>query len=257
MQRGSKMSANEQRIEEVVIVEAAGRTGEEILEIIDIEIFAREKKPIPHGHKYRIRIDKDYYVVDVPHMTGEQILGLAKKTSARYLLSEKVHGQMLPVAPHQTVDFTVHHVERFATVPKEVREGEGPLRADFLVLDEDAEYLDGKGYIWEALAHPDGKRIVIRGFHPPHGFIPAEVDMFVILPQGYPDTQIDMVYFYPPLARSDGKAIRGLVTSVFEGKNWQRWSRHRTENSQWRQSIDNLGTHLMLVDDFLCAELSK
>ncbi|WP_322034406.1 multiubiquitin domain-containing protein [Burkholderia sp. BCC1970] len=251
------MSANEQRIEETIIVEATGRDGEKIIEIIDVEIFVREKKPIPHGHKYRIRIDKQYYVVDVPHMTGEQILGLAGKTSAGYLLSEKVHGQMRPVAPNETVDFVARGVERFATIPKEVQEGEGPVRADFAVLDEDAEFLNGKGYAWEAVAQHDGKRIVVRGFEPPQGYAPAKVDMFVILPQGYPDTQIDMVYFYPALARNDGKPIRSLVTNDFEGKSWQGWSRHRTANSPWRQGIDNVGTHLMLVDDFLRAELSK
>ncbi|KGS38277.1 prokaryotic E2 E family protein [Burkholderia pseudomallei MSHR5492] len=250
------MSANEQRIEETIIVGAVGRDGEEIVEIIDVEIFVREKKPIPHGHKYKIRIDKDYYVVNVPHMTGEQILGLAGKTSAGYLLSEKVHGQMRPVEPGETVDFTAHGVERFATIPKEVQEGEGPVRADFTVMEEDAEFLNGKGYTWEAVAS-DAKRIVVRGFEPPQGFMPTKVDMFVILPQGYPDTQIDMVYFYPPLTRNDGKPIRSLVTNEFEGKTWQGWSRHRTANSPWRQGIDNVGTHMMLVDNFLRAELSK
>jgi hypothetical protein len=251
------MSANEQRIEENIIVEAVGRDGVRVIEIIDVETFVREKKPIPHGQKYKIRIDKDYHTVDVPRMSGEQILGLAGKTSAGYLLSEKVSGQMRPVAPDQVVDFTAHGVERFATVPKEVREGEGPTRADFTVLDEDAEYLNSKGYVWEAVTQPDAKRVVVRGFQPPQGFTPTSIDMFVILPQGYPDTQIDMVYFHPPLVRSDGKAISALVTNLFEEKTWQGWSRHRTENSPWRQGVDNLGTHLMLVDDFLRAELSK
>ncbi|MFM0011512.1 multiubiquitin domain-containing protein [Paraburkholderia sediminicola] len=251
------MSANEQRSEEVVIVEGAGRAGEEILEIIDIEIFVREKKPVPHGHRYRIRIDKVHYVVDVSHMTGEQILGLAGKSSAGWLLSEKVGGQMRPVAPNQTVDFAAHGVERFATIPKEVQEGEGPVRADFAVLDDDREYLDSKGYSWEAIDEPEVKRIVVRGFQSPSGFTPTTVDMFVILPAGYPDTQIDMVYFHPPLARTDGRQIKALVTNLFEGKTWQGWSRHRTANSLWRQGIDNIGTHLMLVDDFLRAELSK
>ncbi|MBB5442063.1 MULTISPECIES: multiubiquitin domain-containing protein [unclassified Paraburkholderia] len=251
------MSANEQRIEETIIVGATGPDGEAIIEIIDVEVFVREKQPVPHGHKYRIRIDKQYYVVDVPHMTGEQILGLAGKTSVGYLLSEKIHGQMRPVAPNETVDFTTRGVERFATIPKEVQEGEGPVRADFTVLGEDAEFLNGKGYTWEAITQSEVKRIVVRGFEPPHGFTPTKVDMFVILPHGYPDTQIDMVYFYPALARNDGKSIRSLVTNDFEGKSWQGWSRHRTANSSWRQGIDNVGTHLMLVDDFLRAELSK
>lgn len=251
------MSANEQRIEEVIVVEAIERNGDVIIEIIDLELFIREKKPIPHGHKYKIRIDKQYYVVDVPQMTGEQVLGLAGKTSATYLLSEKVHGQMRPVPPSEVVDFTSRGVERFATVPKEVQEGEGPVRANFEVLEEDAEYLNGKNYTWEAIEQANCKRIVIREFNPPQGLVPEKVDMFVILPLGYPDTQIDMVYFYPPLSRADGKPIRALATSAFEGKNWQRWSRHRTSNSLWRQGVDNVGTHLMLVNDFLRAELAK
>lgn len=226
-------------------------------EIIDVEIFVREKKPIPQGKKYKIRIDKDYYTVDVPQMTGEQILSLASKSSSGHLLSEKVQGQMRAVEPNQVIDFTAPGVERFATIPKEVREGEGPARSDFTVSDEDVEYLNSKGYTWEAVSQPDAKRIVVRGFQSPDGFTPPQVDMFVILPHGYPDTQIDMVYFHPPLARKDGKVIGSLVTNQFENKAWQGWSRHRTENSPWRQGIDNLASHLMLVDDFLRAELSK
>ena len=111
--------------------------------------------------------------------------------------------------------------------------------------------------MWAAVSQVDTQRIVVRGFLPPPGFSPSVVDMFLILPQGYPDTQIDMVYFHPPLARNDGKGIPSLFESVFEGKAWQGWSRHRTDNSPWRQGIDNVGTHLMLVNDFLRAELLK
>ena len=53
----------------------------------------------------------------------------------------------------------------------------GPLRADFTVMEEDAEFLNGKGYAWEAVAQPDAKRIVIRGFAPPPGFTPTQVDI--------------------------------------------------------------------------------
>lgn len=248
------MSAYEQSGKESTNVEAASHGGDEI---IDVELFVREKKPIPPGKKYQIRIDKERYVVDVPRMTGEQILSLAGKTSAGYLLSQKVGGQMLPVGASETVDFTAAGVERFATIPKEVQEGEGPVRADFTMLEEDIEYLNSKGYTWEAVAQAEVKRVVLRGFEPPQGFAPAKVDAFVILPHGYPDAQIDMVYFHPPLARVDGVGIRSLITNDFEGKTWQGWSRHRTANSTWRQGIDNMATHMMLVDDFLTAELTK
>lgn len=248
------MSHYEQSGKEINSVEATSHGSEEI---VDVEQFARDKKPIPPSTKYQIRIDKERYVVEVSGMTGEEILKLAGKSSAGYLLSVKVKGQMLPVGPNETVDFTAPGVERFATVPKEVQEGEGPVRADFTMLEEDIEYLNSKEYTWEAVAQADVKRVVLRGFEPPQGFTPAKVDAFVILPHGYPDAQIDMVYFHPPLARVDGVGIRSLITNDFEGKTWQGWSRHRTANSTWRQGIDNLATHMMLVDDFLTAELSK
>ncbi|WP_354681198.1 multiubiquitin domain-containing protein [Cupriavidus plantarum] len=247
------MSAYQQSGQETTHAETTSHGGEEI---VDLEQFARDKKPVPPSKKYQIRIDKDKYVVDVPHMTGEEILKLACKTSAGYLLSMKVKGQMVPVAPNEAVDFTASGVERFATVPKEVQEGEGPVRTDFTMLEEDVEYLNSKGYTWEAVA-TDAKRVVMRGFQPPQGLLPTQVDAFVIIPHGYPDAQIDMVYFHPPLARADGAMIRALVSNEFEGKTWQGWSRHRTANSTWRQGVDNLATHMMLVDDFLAAELSQ
>jgi hypothetical protein len=249
------MTAKDKEVAEVVVSDTS--LGDASFEVIEIESFAREKKPVPKGHKYRIRIDKTHYVVDVPHMTGAEILGLAGKSPEGWLLSEKVHGQMLPVEPVQDVDFTAPGVERFATIAKEVQEGEGGVGVDFLVLDEDVEFLEGQGLSWQAVAQPDCKRIVVRNYPLPPGYTNVQVDMFVILPAGYPDTQIDMVYFYPPLSRIDGKGIPSVFTNVFENKEWQGWSRHRTPKSEWRQGIDNLGTHLLLVDSFLRAELNK
>ncbi len=85
----------------------------------------------------------------------------------------------------------------------------------------------------------------------------TEVGKHVVLPKGYPDTQIDMAYFLPSLSRMDGKTIRQLSTATFDGNNWQQWSRHRTSASTWRIGEDNLSTHMGLVADWLDQELRK
>jgi hypothetical protein len=58
--------------------------GEEILEVVEIEIFATEEKPLPHARHYVIRVDKEKVTVDRPEMTGAEILEKVKKTPAQF-----------------------------------------------------------------------------------------------------------------------------------------------------------------------------
>ena len=93
-------------------------------EVIDIEEFARAGKPVPKDKKYRIRIDKDKYVVEKSTLTGAEILGLAGKTADQYNLYQHVHGaQTKPVKPEDPVDLTAPGVERFTTMKRENTEG--------------------------------------------------------------------------------------------------------------------------------------
>jgi hypothetical protein len=75
--------------------------------------------------------------------------------------------------------------------------------------------------------------------------------------QGYPDSQIDMAYFAPVLARSDNRGVNGLSFMQFDGRQWQQWSRHRTANSPWRIGEDDLSSHMGYVFAWLEAELRK
>lgn len=226
--------------------------------IIDVETYVKEGKPIPPGRKYRIKIDKTHYEVEATVLTGAAILALAGKTPSQHLLRQKVQGQMLPVLPAQEVNLQTAGIERFVTVPNEVTEGEASPRRQFPLQEEDIDFLDTFGLPWEATFDGQGdKRIVIRGFTVPDGYNHKQVDVFVIIPSGYPDTQIDMAYFYPHLSRNDGRGIRNLLSNAFDGLSWQGWSRHRTQNSTWRIGIDNLATHMELVSNFLEEELKK
>ena len=95
-----------------------------IEEFIDLEDYAKKKKHPVRAKRYRIRIDKEYFEVDVHEMTGRQILALVNKTPETYLLSEKLQGgQVLPIAADQVVEFHKHRVERFQTLKLEPSEG--------------------------------------------------------------------------------------------------------------------------------------
>jgi hypothetical protein len=97
----------------------------EILEeIIDLEEQAKAGHEPKKAKKYRLRIDKEKYVVEVHEMTGRQILGLASKTPELYLLSQKLHGGLIePVEADQVVIFHQHKVERFQTLARDPSEG--------------------------------------------------------------------------------------------------------------------------------------
>jgi len=144
------------------------------------------------------------------------------------------------------------------TIPNEVQEGDpAPPRMQFLPLPADVEYLNQLRLRWEAVIDGDVKAIIICQWPLPAGYNVAVADVHVRLTNGYPDAQIDMAYFAPALSRVDGKGIGAATPAPFDGRQWQQWSRHRTEASKWRIGEDDLSTHMALVRDWLEAELRK
>ncbi|HEY1544964.1 MAG TPA: multiubiquitin domain-containing protein [Xanthobacteraceae bacterium] len=106
--------------------EVAVREAEvEILEeIIDLEEWAKADKKLKKAKHYRIRIDKEYRVVDVHEMNGRQILALVGKTPEAYILSQKFRGgRVEPIEANQVVEFHRHQIERFQTLARDPTEG--------------------------------------------------------------------------------------------------------------------------------------
>lgn len=226
--------------------------------VVDIEEFVASGKPVPKAERYRIRIDKQQYVVEVDRMTGREILGLAGKTPEKFLLRMKAANGVEPVGADQVVSFLAQGVERFMTIPNEVTEGDGSApRVQFNLLPADKRYLDSLGLRWEAVTENNIRTLVIYNWPVPVGYNVLEADVHVKFSDGYPDSQIDMAYFSPALARTDNHPIRGLTMCSFDGRQWQQWSRHRTPASRWRIGEDDLSTHMSLVRDWLEAELRK
>lgn len=227
-------------------------------DVVDLEAYFAAQRPVPRGKKYRIRIDKQFYVVPVAELTGRQILELAGKTPETFLLRQKIRNGVEPVRPDQVVSFVTPGIERFMTIPNEVQEGEpAPPRLQFNPLPADVEYLTSLGLRWEAIIDGGIRAIVIYQWPLPTGYNVGTADVNVRLTAGYPDAEIDMAYFAPALARLDARGIANLSACTFDGREWQQWSRHRIATSKWRIGEDDLSTHMPLVRDWLEAELRK
>lgn len=93
-------------------------------EVVDLEQYAKEGRTPPRCQRYRIRIDRERYVVHEPCLTGREILALAGKKPAEFQLFQKFRGgEMEQVLPDTKVDFTRPGVERFVTLPLDQTEG--------------------------------------------------------------------------------------------------------------------------------------
>lgn len=92
---------------------------------IDVELYAKEGKPVPQGHIYIILVDRQRYKVKQECMTGKEILILAGKVPPeRFQLNQRFRGgKVVKVNYDQVVCFTEPGIEKFMTVPLDQTEG--------------------------------------------------------------------------------------------------------------------------------------
>lgn len=131
------------------------------------------------------------------------------------------------------------------------------VRKNVQLLPEDENFLDEYGHPWETIkeGHP---WVLIHDFPVPKGYNCETVTVAIRLETGYPNSQLDMAYFHPALSRTDGKPI-GQTNCVqsLDGKQFQRWSRHRTAKNPWVPGTDNLESHVILIEDWLDREFER
>lgn len=232
--------------EEIVVV---------ILDIVDIEEYVREGRPVPHAHRYKYRVNKQHFETEKPEITRERILeraGLVPVDQYRLRLKRR-HGPPEEIKPGQTVDLRAHGIERFIAQPKEVQDGL-EARRDFALGAADCAFLDSLQLRWEALNQAGRLWVVIYGVPLPTGFQVPAADVAIEIMPGYPTSQLDMAYFHPPLALTDGRPLPCVINAEtsFDGRAWQRWSRHRVSPSAWVPGVDDLESHFAYMQDWLC-----
>ena len=130
-------------------------------------------------------------------------------------------------------------------------------RCDFALPAEDIEYLAARGLKWETVRDGKAQWLFVHEFPIPPGYNVSQATAGVRIAPGYPDVQIDMVYFRPALSLPRGIPIGALSKTVIIGTEFQQWSRHRTAENPWRPGVDNLHTHLSLVEEWLWRKVNR
>jgi hypothetical protein len=131
-------------------------------------------------------------------------------------------------------------------------------RREFELPPGDVEFLDSQCPGWEGIRSGSANWLLVGQLVLPAGYRVATAQVALRIEPGYPDTQIDMAYFFPPLQRQDGKSIPATEsTETIDGRTFQRWSRHRTAANPWRPGIDDISTHLAQVQHWLIREFPQ
>ena len=80
------------------------------------------------------------------------------------------------------------------------------MKRQFELLPEDEQFLNEYGLPWEAVV--DGSQwVLIHDLPTNEGDNHAKVTAAIRIETGYPNTRLDMRFFFPALARKDGRAI--------------------------------------------------
>lgn len=143
------------------------------------------------------------------------------------------------------------------TAPTRDGGGQAELRRQFRLPAHDEDALDRAGLPWETVIEGQTRWLLVHGRPVPSGYTIDRSSVALDIHPGYPDSQIDMAYFHPDLTPADGRSIKALSKRDIDGKQWQRWSRHRTPQNPWRPGVDDVESHLEQVDHWLRREVDS
>lgn len=209
----------------------------------------------PNDKPYKLKIGNQVHEFNCSEITGNQILDLAGKSHEPSVIYQKqTGGGRAVIGGDDVVDLRDPGIEKFVVIPLDQTEGYSS-RNQFLLPPGDLEYLENTGLRWETTIEGAIRRVVIYDYPICDGYNRTAVDVNLRIGASYPDEQIDMVYVHPPLERKDGRSISALAQDTFDGKVWQRWSRHRTPMNPWKPGEDDISTHLVCVDEWFRREL--
>lgn len=225
-------------------------------ETIELEnCFCEGVKPVI-TYQYIIKINGEKFTVEKEEISREEILKLVNKDPDKHRLRMFTKNGKIILEKGQVVDLTKCGVERFVYEPLECQEGYVTSLSVELPKG-DSEFITSCELKVDAIKEGNLNWLIFRDFTVPDGYNVKVADAAIMIPPHYPATQLDMIYFNPPLARKDGKQIRTLSNQAIEGKTYQRWSRHRTALNKWNPEIDDIESHLDLMNSCLTAEFTK
>lgn len=118
------------------------------------------------------------------------------------------------------------------------------MRREFPLPEEDEESLNALGLPWETIRDGGGQWLLLHEMEFREGFNHRKGSVAVQIPPSYPTAGLDMAYFFPHLARQDGRPVgQTQCLQAIDNKQWQRWSRHYT----WEPGVHSISTHIVLI----------
>lgn len=128
------------------------------------------------------------------------------------------------------------------------------MRHDFPLPEDDEESLKALGIPWETIREGSNQWLLLHEMPFREGFNHRMGSVAVQIPPSYPTSGLDMAYFFPHLARTDGRPIgQTQCLQPIDGKQWQRWSRHYV----WVPGVHSVSTHIVLINRWLEAATSN
>ena len=113
--------------------------------------------------------------------------------------------------------------------------------------ERDIEYLEEKGFNYELVEYPGGLFLIINDFPFPEAYSPRTAKTLIVIPAGYPETGLDMIFTIPDVKLSNGQYPHSCGAHVtYNSLSWQQWSRHYI----WRSGTDNLRTFIDVLLGF-------
>lgn len=234
---------------------------------LDLEVGIADRVLLEPNGVERLRTRKKTWKLDVHGEVTEwdrpdvvvldAMLAAGKDVSRPYTIVFKTKSGDRQVRLDDVLNLDEPGIERLWLRPKQVNNGDvsAARRRDFSLLAKDSAFLDQLGYEWDTI--DDGRRwIVVRNYPLPSGYQVQCCALALDIPAGYPTSEIDMFYCDPPLRLPAGnEPACADVRQRIEGRDYQRWSRHRDPGT-W-SSDDCVATHFGLVDLAISGEVGQ
>lgn len=113
---------------------------------------------------------------------------------------------------------------------------------------EDARFLNNAGIAYRTFDDGSGMlNVELLDFALPDGLSAVQANILLRLASTYPDSPPDMWWAIPHLTTAHG----GIITNTeqvenYDGRAWQRWSRH-LDPASWRLGVDSLQSYVQLL----------
>lgn len=159
----------------------------------------------------------------------------------------------------EVIDLTARGIEKLRLSPDAVNNAEPPCgpRRDFALSPADEAHLNRLGLRWETVVEQGRRFVCICDYPLPGGYQVTRFLLGLELPPTFPQTAIYGFFCHPTLELTSSREIPNTSQRAsFLGHNVIGWSRQRPA-PQWNPAIDNISTHLMIVDACLAQEVGE